>query len=263
MFDSNGPGGRIRGNATQIEEKYLQLARDATVGGDRVAAESYFQYAEHYHRIMNDSTDPNTGQRNPQAEQNRNNRARDDSDFDGSDNAEAGQEVKASSGTEADSVSGADNNRRSQQHSRVRSRRQRYNEQDGTSGHDRSDNNERNRQSENRQPESRQPEARQIDARPVTEVAKPESVAPLAPTHAAAPAQDKQPAAAAELPLSGGEEPPAAKPKQRRPRAAPASKVAAAGDEEAPVPKPRGRGRPRKTAVEAKDAGKDSVKEDA
>ncbi|WP_419715232.1 DUF4167 domain-containing protein [Kiloniella laminariae] len=261
MFDSNGPGGRIRGNATQIEEKYLQLARDATVGGDRVAAESYFQYAEHYHRIMNDSTDPNTGQRNPQAEQNRNNRARDDGDFENSDSTETGQEVKASTGSEADSVSGSDNNRRPQQHNRVRSRRQRYNEQDGSSGYERSDNNERNRQPDNRQPESRQsdnrqPENRQVDARPAAEAVKPEPVAPTVPV------QDKQPAVAVELPLaSGGEEAPAAKPKQRRPRATPASKVAVVGEEEAP--KPRGRGRPRKTAVEAKDAGKDNVKEDA
>jgi hypothetical protein len=34
-------------------EKYLQLGRDATGSGDRVMAESYFQYAEHYFRILN------------------------------------------------------------------------------------------------------------------------------------------------------------------------------------------------------------------
>ena len=34
-------------------EKYLQLGRDATSGGDRVMAESYFQHAEHYFRILN------------------------------------------------------------------------------------------------------------------------------------------------------------------------------------------------------------------
>src|SRR5690606_1699608 len=40
-------------------EKYVSLARDATSAGDRVAAEAYFQHAEHYFRILSDSTDPN------------------------------------------------------------------------------------------------------------------------------------------------------------------------------------------------------------
>jgi hypothetical protein len=51
-FDSNGPDVRIRGNAYQVHEKYLQLARDASSSGDRVAAENYFQHAEHYFRII-------------------------------------------------------------------------------------------------------------------------------------------------------------------------------------------------------------------
>jgi len=53
VFDSNGPDVRIRGTAQQLFEKYLQLGRDATGGGDRVMAESYFQHAEHYFRILN------------------------------------------------------------------------------------------------------------------------------------------------------------------------------------------------------------------
>ena len=57
-FDSNGPDVRIRGNAHQVYEKYLNLARDATAGGDRVLAESYWQFAEHYYRIIHESTDP-------------------------------------------------------------------------------------------------------------------------------------------------------------------------------------------------------------
>ena len=36
----------------QIAEKYLSLARDALASGDMVAAESYFQHAEHYNRII-------------------------------------------------------------------------------------------------------------------------------------------------------------------------------------------------------------------
>jgi hypothetical protein len=53
VFDSNGPDIRIRGTAQQLSEKYLQLGRDATGAGDRVMAESYFQHAEHYFRILN------------------------------------------------------------------------------------------------------------------------------------------------------------------------------------------------------------------
>ena len=53
VFDSNGPEIRIRGTAQQLFEKYLQLGRDATSGGDRVTAEAFFQHAEHYFRILN------------------------------------------------------------------------------------------------------------------------------------------------------------------------------------------------------------------
>ena len=43
----------MRGTAQQLFEKYLQLGRDATSGGDRVMAEGYLQYAEHYFRVLN------------------------------------------------------------------------------------------------------------------------------------------------------------------------------------------------------------------
>ncbi len=51
-YESNGPDVKIRGNASQIYEKYLQYARDAQTSGDRIAAEAYFQHAEHYFRIV-------------------------------------------------------------------------------------------------------------------------------------------------------------------------------------------------------------------
>jgi hypothetical protein len=51
-FDSSGPEIKIRGAASHVYEKYLQLARDANSGGDRVMAENYLQHAEHYYRIM-------------------------------------------------------------------------------------------------------------------------------------------------------------------------------------------------------------------
>ena len=51
-FDSSGPEIKIRGSASHVYDKYLQLARDANAQGDRVAAENYLQHAEHYYRIM-------------------------------------------------------------------------------------------------------------------------------------------------------------------------------------------------------------------
>jgi hypothetical protein len=51
-FDSNGPEVKIRGSASHVYEKYLQLARDANSAGDRVMAENYLQHAEHYFRIL-------------------------------------------------------------------------------------------------------------------------------------------------------------------------------------------------------------------
>jgi hypothetical protein len=65
-FDSNGPEVRVRGNAHQVLEKYLALARDAQAAGDRIAAENYFQHAEHYYRIINANGDGANGRPRPQ-----------------------------------------------------------------------------------------------------------------------------------------------------------------------------------------------------
>src|ERR1700758_2520101 len=52
-FDSNGPNVKIRGNAYQVFERYVALAREAAASGDRIAAENLYQHAEHYFRVMN------------------------------------------------------------------------------------------------------------------------------------------------------------------------------------------------------------------
>src|SRR5215475_7095105 len=53
MYESNGPDVKIRGTASHIAEKYLQLARDAqSSSGDPVSAENYLQHAEHYFRLI-------------------------------------------------------------------------------------------------------------------------------------------------------------------------------------------------------------------
>ncbi len=51
-FDSNGPSVKIRGNAYQVFERYIALAREASSAGDRISAENYYQHAEHYYRMM-------------------------------------------------------------------------------------------------------------------------------------------------------------------------------------------------------------------
>jgi len=52
-LDSNGPDGKVRGNASTIYEKYTSLARDAAASGNRVKAENLRQHAEHYLRLVN------------------------------------------------------------------------------------------------------------------------------------------------------------------------------------------------------------------
>jgi hypothetical protein len=52
VFDSSGPEGKVRGTPQQIIEKYNQLARDAQLSNDRVAAENFQQHAEHYTRLL-------------------------------------------------------------------------------------------------------------------------------------------------------------------------------------------------------------------
>ena len=52
VYESNGPDVKIRGNPSHIAEKYIQLARDAQTSGDPIAAENYYQHAEHYYRVI-------------------------------------------------------------------------------------------------------------------------------------------------------------------------------------------------------------------
>ena len=63
-FGGGGGEQRPRGNAQQLMEKYLQLARDATMQGDRVLSENYFQHADHYYRVLNARFEQQNGQQN-------------------------------------------------------------------------------------------------------------------------------------------------------------------------------------------------------
>ena len=52
VYESNGPGVKVRGNAETIVDKYISLARDAQVSGDYIGYEGFMQHAEHYRRII-------------------------------------------------------------------------------------------------------------------------------------------------------------------------------------------------------------------
>jgi hypothetical protein len=43
-------------NAQRNYQRYLELARVETLNGDRIAAENYFQHAEHYLRSMGEDS---------------------------------------------------------------------------------------------------------------------------------------------------------------------------------------------------------------
>lgn len=49
---SQNNDGKARGNPQQWVEKYLTLARDAASSGDPISAENYYQYADHYYRVV-------------------------------------------------------------------------------------------------------------------------------------------------------------------------------------------------------------------
>ena len=50
----NGGGGQRGERAKMMLFKYLDKAKDALASGDRITAEHYFQYADHYARLMED-----------------------------------------------------------------------------------------------------------------------------------------------------------------------------------------------------------------
>ena len=47
LFDRNGYN-----NAEKLLEKYKNLAKEASTSGDRILSESYYQYADHFLRVI-------------------------------------------------------------------------------------------------------------------------------------------------------------------------------------------------------------------
>ena len=52
--DKNSNTPRTRVGISKALEKYTGLAEDAFSNGDRIVAEGYYQYAEHYQRLLNE-----------------------------------------------------------------------------------------------------------------------------------------------------------------------------------------------------------------
>ncbi|MBR0739693.1 DUF4167 domain-containing protein [Bradyrhizobium liaoningense] len=92
VYESNGPDIKIRGTASHIAEKYLQLARDARSSGDPVAAENYYQHAEHYFRLIAAAQEQFRQNQQPRGDEPVSTSSGDDSEDDGENFSNFGQE---------------------------------------------------------------------------------------------------------------------------------------------------------------------------
>jgi len=92
VFESNGPDIKIRGTASHIAEKYLQLARDARSSGDPVAAENYYQHAEHYFRLIAAAQEQFRQNQPQQAPRNNDDMVTEDGEYEGENFSSFGQE---------------------------------------------------------------------------------------------------------------------------------------------------------------------------
>ena len=99
-FDSNGPEGRLRGNAQQLFEKYTALAHDAQSTGERVLFEAHSQFADHYYRI-HQSILANAEQRRQNDEKAQNRKAE-------SQKADDGEQAKEAASDNATDVTSAE-----------------------------------------------------------------------------------------------------------------------------------------------------------
>ena len=52
VIESFGPISQVRGNVQQLNEKYNNLGNDAASNDDKVLSETYYQFADHYHRLL-------------------------------------------------------------------------------------------------------------------------------------------------------------------------------------------------------------------
>lgn len=105
-MESNGPDVRIRGTAAHIAEKYSQLANDAQTAGDTVAAQSYWQFAEHYNRLV---AAAQAAQQQAREEQQAAREARAEAEGDGNEDRGRGRNRNRNNRGQSDGNANADN----------------------------------------------------------------------------------------------------------------------------------------------------------
>ncbi|WP_371168920.1 DUF4167 domain-containing protein [Aliiroseovarius sp. 2305UL8-7] len=93
VYDSSGPEGKVRGTPQQIIDKYTQLARDAFLSNDRVAAENFQQHAEHYTRLLSEAQKEMEARRLQSDQQNRERQQREREEREARAERKASQEV--------------------------------------------------------------------------------------------------------------------------------------------------------------------------
>lgn len=86
---------RARGNAAQMLEKYKKMAQDAQVNGDRVNAEYYHQFADHYFRVHADTQARREEQRQARDENRGQQGDRNDNSGDDSEQDEGGRQDRS------------------------------------------------------------------------------------------------------------------------------------------------------------------------
>ena len=114
--DGNRQDNRQRGNAAQLLEKYKNMARDSQLAGDRVQAEYYLQFADHYFRVLSESRSRFEDQRRP----------RDDE----MDDEDDGEEMEADAENSGEEDDGEEAPRPERSDNRDRQRRPRFTRED-------------------------------------------------------------------------------------------------------------------------------------
>ncbi|AMO73005.1 DUF4167 domain-containing protein [Sphingorhabdus sp. M41] len=120
---------RARGNAAQMLEKFKKMAQDAQVNGDRVQAEYYHQFADHYFRVNADTIARREEQRIAREEPRGDNRS-DNRNDNRSDNRNDNRGNGSSQDDSSDSGDGDNQRSRPQQAQKNRPQREDRNDRD-------------------------------------------------------------------------------------------------------------------------------------
>jgi hypothetical protein len=102
---------RARGNAPQLLDKYKKLAQDAQHNGDRVQAEYYLQFADHYFRVIADNKARQDEARAKRQDE-RGDQDDDEGDDDGEENRRGNRRSRGRRNDGYDDQDGGDDNRR-------------------------------------------------------------------------------------------------------------------------------------------------------